>query len=76
VYIEQSTGRRPRMARDRIAARLATPDEAELLGLDEPSAVLVTRHVAYDDADEPLEFVESVVPPSTWTVEQQYPIGP
>jgi DNA-binding GntR family transcriptional regulator len=75
VYIERSTGRRPTVARDRTAARLATADEAELLGLERPSAVLVTRHVAYDDGGRPLEFVESVVPPATWTVEHEYPIG-
>jgi DNA-binding GntR family transcriptional regulator len=75
AYVEAQTGRRARSTRDRISARLATAGERELLGLADPSAVLVTRHVVLDADTRPLEFVESVVPPGAWTVEQEYIVG-
>jgi DNA-binding GntR family transcriptional regulator len=76
AYVEAQSGRRARAARDRISARLATASERELLGLTDPSAVLVTRHVVLDADTRPLEFAESVVPPEAWTVEHEYFIGP
>ena len=75
AYVEAQTGRRARAARDRISARLATASERDLLGLADPSAVLVTRHIVLDADTLPLEFAESVVPPDAWTVEQEYFIG-
>lgn len=75
AYLEGVTGRRARRARDRISARLATADECEALGLDDPSAVLVTSHVVCDVDDEPLEFVTSVAVPDAWTIEHEYDAG-
>jgi DNA-binding GntR family transcriptional regulator len=75
AYVESATGRRARVARDRISARLADADERELLHLDSPSAVLITRHLARDADDLPLEYAESVAPPEAWTVEHEYLIG-
>jgi GntR family transcriptional regulator len=75
AYVEGVTGRRSRRARDRISARLATADERVALGLDDPSAVLVTSHVVCDVDDEPLEYASSVAVPDAWTIEHEYPAG-
>jgi GntR family transcriptional regulator len=74
AYIEGATGRRGRLARDRMLARLATSEECSALTLPEPAAVLVIFHLVYDMEDRPLEFVEATCPPESWTFEQEYPI--
>lgn len=74
VYVEQSTGRQARYARDEMAARLATLDEAEQLRLSSPSAILLVRHVVYDGEDRPLEFTEAAYPPDRWAFEATYPV--
>jgi GntR family transcriptional regulator len=74
AYIEGATGRRGRLARDRMLARLATADECDLLALAAPAAVLVVYHLVYDMDDRPLEFVEATCPPDSWTFEQEYSI--
>ena len=75
AYIEERTDRKGQVARDRISARLATPQEAAALRLgEEPSAVLLVHHETYDQAREPIEFVEAVYPPGQWTFEEDYPI--
>ncbi len=72
-YIEQTTGRRPEYARDHARARMATPGERDELGIGHPDvAVLVVRHVVYDDSDEAIEFAESVQPPDTPGAEREY----
>ncbi|MEV4703776.1 GntR family transcriptional regulator [Actinoplanes sp. NPDC049316] len=73
-YVESVTGRVAAYARDQVAARLATPQEVEVLKLESPSAVLAYRHTVYDRSDQPLEFAEAVYPPEVWTIEQEYPI--
>ena len=74
-YVESVTGRTASYARDQVAARLATDDEAVTLELTaNPSAVLVYQHTVYDSSDTPLEFAESIYPPDTWSVEQEYSI--
>jgi GntR family transcriptional regulator len=71
AYIASVTGLRARLARDRVTARLATAAEAAELELGPgPHAVLVVWHVVYDEANQPLEFVEAVYPPESWTHEQ------
>jgi GntR family transcriptional regulator len=75
AYVEQSTGRHAQTAQDRISARLATPEERELLQLGDPSAVLVTRHVVLDADLAPMEYAVSVVPPDAWTISHEYPVG-
>ncbi|MEV4317815.1 GntR family transcriptional regulator [Actinocrispum sp. NPDC049592] len=75
-YVEESTGRTAAYARDQVAARLATEEEAQDLGLSGPdSAVLVYRHTVYDAGDRPLEFAEAVYPPHRWTFEQEYSVS-
>lgn len=75
AYIAAMTGRRHHHARDRLAARLASREERRHLGLTDPSAVLVTRHLVLDADDRPIEYTESVVPPEAWTIEQEYLVG-
>ncbi len=75
AYVEQATGRHGQTAQDAIGARLATREEAEVLGLGRTKpAVLVVRHTTFDVRGVPLEFVEATFPPDRWTFEQQYPI--
>lgn len=75
AYVEAMTGRRGRLGRDRVSARLATEAERDELRLgDDPQAVLIVQHVVYDGSDEPLEFAEAVYPPGRWTLEQEYPL--
>lgn len=75
AYVEERTGRRGQVGRDRISARLATPEEATALELGEgPSAVLLVHHETYDGNGEPIEFVEAVYPPGQRTFEEDYPI--
>lgn len=74
AYVERMTGRRARLGRDRISARLAMPEEAGALGLDSPAAVLVVHHTAFDAAGDPLEFAEAVFPPGRWSFGDEYAI--
>ncbi len=74
-YVESVTGRIASYAKDRVAARLATSDEADLLGLPASgAAVLVYRHSVFGTDDQIIEYAESVYPPDMWSVEQEYPI--
>lgn len=73
-YIESVTGRRAVYGRDQVAARLATGEEAEHLGLTEPAAVLVYRLVAYDGRDAPVQLDEATYPPDRWAFRQEYPL--
>jgi DNA-binding GntR family transcriptional regulator len=76
-YVESVTGRVASYARDQVAARLATAEEADALKLPStPTAVLTYRHTVFDGHDEPLEFAEAVYPPDVWSIEQEYPIEP
>jgi DNA-binding GntR family transcriptional regulator len=76
AYIERATGRRARVGRDRISARLANDQEAAALALgDGPAAVLVVHHTAFDAAGEPIEFAEAVYPPDRWSFEDEYTIA-
>jgi DNA-binding GntR family transcriptional regulator len=75
AYVERTTGRRARLGRDRISARLASDEETEALQLgDGPAAVLVIHHTAFDAAGEPIEFAEAVFPQGRWSFEDEYPI--
>jgi GntR family transcriptional regulator len=76
-YVETVTGRVASYARDQIAARLATAQEAHALKLGAvPAAVLTYRHTVFDRDDQPLEYAEAIYPPETWSIEEQYPIEP
>jgi GntR family transcriptional regulator len=75
AYVEECTGRRARLATDRVGARLATGDEAAVLRLPEPSAVLVVLHVIFDRKQTPLEVAEAIFPPDRWTLQQDYTVA-
>ncbi|OLB63893.1 MAG: GntR family transcriptional regulator [Actinobacteria bacterium 13_2_20CM_2_72_6] len=75
TYVEESTGRPARYARDEMSARLATPEECERLCLEDPAAVLLVHHLVYDADDRPLEFTEAVYPPERWAFDATYPIA-
>jgi GntR family transcriptional regulator len=52
-------GRVPSWARGSMVARICTPEEQELLGLDAPRALLVERRLVTDQAGTPVERTES-----------------
>jgi GntR family transcriptional regulator len=72
AYVEGCTGRRAKVATDRVGARLAGEEEASALGLSQPAAVLVVLHVTFDRNQNPLEVAEAVFPPDRWTLQQDY----
>jgi GntR family transcriptional regulator len=74
-YVAEVTGRPSVYARDQVAARLATDEEARLLELTPPAAVLVYRLTAYDDADRPVQFDDATYPPGRWALRQEYPLA-
>jgi DNA-binding GntR family transcriptional regulator len=61
-YVRRQTGRFPVEGADATTVRLATEDEAEHLGLSEPTAVAVVLHTAYDQEGRPLVCEEGVTP--------------
>ncbi|HET6953515.1 MAG TPA: GntR family transcriptional regulator [Acidimicrobiales bacterium] len=75
AYVEHMTGRRGRVARDRVSSRLATAEERALLALPDPSAVTATQHVVFDADEIPLEITHAIGLPGAWTVEHEYPVG-
>lgn len=74
AYVEKTTGRRARYARDEVGARLANPDEVDALQLAQPAAILLVRHVIHDADDRSIEFAEAIYPPGGWTFETTYNI--
>lgn len=67
--VSAATGRQPAPGLDTAKARLATADEAEALGLDQPSAVLVVEARLSDEDGKPLEFgVDVIGPDRPWSV--------
>lgn len=71
-YLASVTGRRAIYARDQVAARLATAEEARHLRIRRPAGVLVYRLTAYDAADAPVQFDEATYPPERWAFRQEY----
>ena len=74
-YLAEVTGRRAAYGRDQVAARLATAEEAELLRLPEPAAVLVYRFTVYGEDDAPIQTDEATYPPDQWAFRQEYPLA-
>lgn len=58
-----------RVARQRISARLATPDEATLLGTAKHSAVLAMERTAFDNAGVAVEFGRHCYRPDLYSFE-------
>ncbi len=69
-YVEETAGRRVVRGRDALTSRLAAPEEAQLLGLTSPAAVLVAQTVLWDQNGEVVEFGEDVSPAGRiWSTE-------
>lgn len=67
--IAAATGRQPAPGVDTARARLATDEEAEALGLTQPSAVLVVEARLADEDGRPLEYgVDVIGPDRHWSV--------
>lgn len=75
AYVSSRTGQTVAYGRDQVASRLATPDERELLDLDEPAAVLVYRLTVYGSDDRPIQCDDATYPPNQWTFRQEYPLA-
>jgi GntR family transcriptional regulator len=73
-YIAAMTGQNATYARDRVAARLATDDEAKHLRLTHPAGVLIYQLTAFDPSDSPVQFDEATYPPERWAFRQEYPL--
>jgi DNA-binding GntR family transcriptional regulator len=74
-YLAAITSRAAAYGRDQVAARLATSDEARLLELTEPAAVLVYRLTVYSDDDQPIQTDDATYPPDQWAFRQEYPLS-
>ena len=74
-YLAGITGRAPAYGRDQVAARLAMSEEARLLELGEPAAVLVYRFTVYSEADQPIQTDDATYPPDHWAFRQEYPLS-
>ena len=74
-YLAGITGRDAGYGRDQVAARLATSEEAQLLELAEPAAVLVYRFTVYSKDDQPIQTDDATYPPDQWAFRQEYPLS-
>ncbi len=59
-YVEKQTGRKAARGRDQISTRLATDDDAELLGLSLPAAVKVSQTMLWTSEGVAIEYGVSV----------------
>ncbi|MDT0309073.1 GntR family transcriptional regulator [Streptomyces sp. DSM 44917] len=75
AYVARTTGRSPVRGTDVCTVRLATSEEAEVLGLSTPAAVAVVLHHAVDADGRPLVCEEGVTPGATWEFTDSYPMG-
>lgn len=74
-YVYERTGLRPASGEDVTTTRLATADEAEILGLETPSAVQVVLHVATDPTGRALVCEEGVTGPLYAERVDEYPMN-
>ncbi|MFJ6298531.1 GntR family transcriptional regulator [Streptomyces griseoviridis] len=73
-YVRRMTGRRPVDGIDILTVRLATSEEAEILGIDLPAAVAVLLHTALDQNHRPLVCEEGVTPAAVFETVERYPM--
>jgi DNA-binding GntR family transcriptional regulator len=73
-YVRRETGRSPAQGIDVTTVRLASAGEADLLGVEQPAAVAVVLHVAYDQAQRPLVCEEGVIPSHVFESADSYPM--
>lgn len=76
TYVAAATGRKPRLYRERVLARLASADEARDLGLSQPAAVLVAYHMIYDMTGDVMTYEVSIYPPNRVRYEDEIVIDP
>lgn len=74
-YLSRIIERHAAYGRDQVAARLASQEEARLLLLEEPAAVLMYRLTVYGEDDQPIQADDAVYPPDVWTLRQEYPLS-
>jgi GntR family transcriptional regulator len=74
-YVRRATGRFPTEGVDTTTVRLATAEEAQLLEVEQPAAVAVVLHVAFDRDHRPLVCEEGVTPSHVFEAIDNYPMG-
>lgn len=73
-YVRRQTGRSPFEGVDVKTVRLASSDEAELLEVEQPAAVAVVVHVAYDQERRPLVCEVGVTASHVFEETDRYPM--
>lgn len=67
--VREATNRQPGLQQSQLSARLVTGEEAELLQLAEPAAVLIAESRLSDEDGDPLEYgVDVIVPGNSYAV--------
>ncbi|MER5548080.1 GntR family transcriptional regulator [Streptomyces sp. NPDC002589] len=74
-YVRRETGRSPCEGVDITTVRLASNEEARLLEVEQPAAVAVVVHTAYDQDRLPLVCEEGVTPSHVFEEVETYPMG-
>lgn len=72
--VEEATGRRYGTVTDQITARLATPEEAQLLRIRPDTPVLALLHVARDTTGEVIEVSQTCWPGPTSSLVDEYQV--
>ncbi len=65
--VEEATGHTIGALRERVAASLATQEQASFFGLEVPAAVLLKEHLWLDEAGDPFCFGQGVHRPHEWS---------
>ncbi|MYR44133.1 GntR family transcriptional regulator [Streptomyces sp. SID5910] len=73
-YVRRETGRFPVEGVDVTTVRLATEEEARHLGVEQPTAVAVTLHTAFDQRHRALVCEEGVCPSHIFEQTDNYPM--
>ncbi|QFR00028.1 GntR family transcriptional regulator [Streptomyces phaeolivaceus] len=73
-YVRRETGRIPVEGTDTTTVRLADSDEARLLEVEQPAAVAVVLHVAFDQDHRPLVCEEGVTASHVFEQVDNYPM--
>lgn len=72
----ENAGFRVADARERVTTRLATPEETELLDLEDPTAVMVVFRRSFDGTGSLVEAVEAVYNGEFYTYDMRLTAGP
>ncbi|OKI84833.1 GntR family transcriptional regulator [Streptomyces sp. CB02414] len=73
-YVRRETGRGPVEGHDVTTVRLATDEEARLLEVEQPAAVAVVLHTAFDQERRALVCEEGVTPSHVYEQTDNYPM--